>query len=189
MTSTPSGSAGAGGRLTQIGDVDGADPDVRAEIAGRAGAVESASEALRTALEELHQAEDEAWRRYAADLEEATLRLDATLAVASSRLRAEKADTHEELEDALEELATTWRSRADEIRVQTHLGDLDARDAGLHLLSDLDAAGHRITETLAALRDDANHSVGSIRARPAHDRRGRPGRRGLRSGSPHAVIR
>ena len=168
MTSHASGSAGAQGRLTQIGDVDGADPVVRDEIAGRAGAVESASEALRAALEELHQAEDEAWRRYAADLEEATLRLDATLAVASSRLRAEKADTHEELEDALEELATTWRSRADEIRAKTHLGDLDARDAGLHVLGALDAAGHRIAETLPALRDDASHSVSSIRARVQH---------------------
>lgn len=168
MPTTPSDPDRSVGRLTQIADVEGADPAVRGAVADRAGAVESASGALRAALDELHQAEDEAWRRYAAELEEATLRLDAALSVASSRLRAEKADSHEELEGALEELATTWRSRADEIRVQTHLGDLDARDAGLHVLDDLDAAGHRITDTLAAVRSDAGHSFGALRERVQH---------------------
>jgi hypothetical protein len=168
MSTTPSESGRAAGRLTTIADLEGADPVVRDEVADRAGAVESASVALRAALDDLHQVEDEAWRRYASELEEATLRLDAALSVASSRLRAEKADTPEELEDALEELATTWRSRADEIRVQTHLGVLDARDAGLHVLDDLDAAGHRITETLTAVRSDAEHSFSSLRERVQH---------------------
>lgn len=168
MTTKPSSSAGSEGRLTQIDDVSGADPALRDEVADRAGAVESASVALRAALDELHQVEDEAWKRYAGDLEEATRRLDAALSVASSRLRADKADTNEELEDALEELAVTWRSRADEIRVQTHLGALDARDAGLHVLDDLDAAGHRLTETLAAVRSDAGHSFSALRERVQH---------------------
>ncbi len=168
MGTTPSGSTGPEGRLTQIGDVEGTDPGVRDEVAGRAVDVESASLALRAALDDLHQVEDEAWRRYAADLEEATLRLDAALSVASSRLRAEKADTPADLEDALEELATTWRSRADEIRVQTHLGELEARDAGLHVLDDLEAAGHRIADTIAAVRGDAEHSFTALRDRARH---------------------
>jgi hypothetical protein len=168
MPTTPSDPDRATGRLTQIVDVEGADPGVRDEVADRAGAVESASVALRAALDDLHQVEDDAWRRYAAELEEATLRLDAALSVASSRLRAEKADSPAELEDALEELATTWRSRADEIRVQTHLGALDARDAGLHVLDDLEAAGHRISETLTAVRSDAEHSFTSMRERVQH---------------------
>ena len=144
------------------------DPAVRDEVADRADAVTTASGALRDALDEVHRAEDEAWRRYAADLDAATRRLDAALSVASSRLRVDKAETHEELEDALEELATTWRTRADEIRVQTHLGELDARDAGLHALDDLEAAGHRIAEALTGLRDDAGDSLATARTRVQH---------------------
>lgn len=168
MTTTASGRPDPERRRTQVGDIEGADPSLRDEVSGRAEAVASASESLRAALDDLHQVEDEAWRRYAADLEAASLRLDAALSVASSRLRAEKADTSEDLEDALEELATTWRSRADELRVQTHLGALDARDAGLHVLDDLDAAGQRITDALAAVRSDAEHSFGAVRDRVRH---------------------
>lgn len=64
MTTTASGSTG-----------DGAEPP--------------ASEVLHAAIEELHRAEDAAWQRYAADLQEATHRLDAALAELSTRLHPE----------------------------------------------------------------------------------------------------
>lgn len=155
-------------RLTQVGDVGGADPAIRGEVSHRTEAVESATTALREAISELHQTDDEAWKRYAADLEDATLRLDAALGVASARLRSERAGSKEELQAALEEAAASWRARADEIRVQTHLGEMEARDAGLHALDDLERAGRRISAVTTSLRDDAGESLTALRGNARH---------------------
>ncbi len=156
-------------RLTQVSDIDGLDATIRDEVSARTCTVESASVALRDAVRDLHQAEDQAWKRYADDVEHATLVLDSTLGVASARLRAERAATKNDLGRALETATETWKTRADEIRVQTHLGELDARDQGLHALDDLEVAGRRISAVLSTLRSDASASLKDLRTTTAHN--------------------
>lgn len=80
----------------------------------------SASEVLHAALDELHRAEEAAWQRYAADLEEATHRLDAALADVAARLGVEA------------------------------------------------SPGHKITDSLAAVRGEAEHSLTAARERVQH---------------------
>ncbi len=154
--------------LTNVDDVSGADSKVRDEVARRTVVVETASVALRAAVRELHEAEDEAWKHYAGELEAATLRFDSALGTASARLRAERAASKPELEQALQSLADSWRARADEIRVQTHLGQLDARDAGLHAIDDLDQSAHRVGQVLTSLRSDAGQSLASLQGQTRH---------------------
>ena len=155
-------------RLTQVNDIDGADSGIRAGLSVLTDSMESASVALREAVGELHQAEDDAWRRYARDVEHATLGLDSALGMASARLRAERAATKKEIGHALQTAAQTWRARADEVRVQTHLGEMEARDQGLHALADLELAGHRITEVINSVRADTGESLTALRASAQH---------------------
>ena len=96
--------------LSTVSDVSGAEPAVR-ELISRSGAdVEAATEALRDALRELHRSDDEAWRRYAVDLEEATRRFDTTVGLAAARLRAERAASKEDLGAVLDETVASWRA-------------------------------------------------------------------------------
>lgn len=150
-------------QLSRIDDVSGADDRTREQVSDRTEDVESASAALRRAIAELHDADDVAWKRYASDIHHATLRFDAAVAMAAANLRAERAASKPELEDALEAVATSWRARADEIRVQTHLGEMDARDAGLHAVEDLEEAGRHVAEVLSTLRTDAGASLAGLR--------------------------
>lgn len=149
--------------LTKVADISGADASTRIDVSAKTGDAETASAALRRAIAELHEADDGAWKRYAADLEHATLRFDAALGMAAATLRAERAASKPELEETLQAVAQAWRTRADEIRVQTHLGQLDAADAGLHALDDLERAGHQVATVLASLRDDVGTSLTSLR--------------------------
>lgn len=149
--------------LTTIHDVGGVDPATRRTVSAKTVDVESASVALRDALGELHAADEAAWQRYAQDLESATLRFDAALVMAAATLRAEQAASKPDLEETLDTVSRSWRGQADEIRLQTHLGEMDARDAGLHAIDDLEAAGHRVAQVLTTLRTDAGESLGSLR--------------------------
>ena len=155
-------------RLTRVDEVSGADPGVRSEVSQTTDDVETASAALRSALGQLHHSQDDAWRQYASDLEAASLRFDTTLAVAAARLRAERAASRDDLGEALDEVATAWRTRADEIRVQTRLGEMDARDAGLHLVEGLDQATHRISAIVASLTHDTKASLDTLKASAGH---------------------
>lgn len=152
-------------RLTRVDDVSGLDPAQRLEVSSSTDVLETATIALRRAVADLHRDEDEAWQRYAADLERATLRLDAQLGMASARLRAERAASKPEIHDVLTEVAEGWRARADEIRVQTHLGEMNARDAGLRGLDDLDQATQRVSELATSVLDDVGESLSSLRQR------------------------
>ena len=118
-------------------------------------ALHTASDALRVAVQHLHEGEDEAWRRYAAEADDAVARMEAELAMSAAKLRADRAESRDALRAALEEVARTWRARADEIRIQTRLGEMEARDAGLVALEDLDAAGHRVATLIHTLGRDA----------------------------------
>lgn len=150
-------------QLSRVDDISGADDETRLDVSGRAEDVEAASAALRRAITALHEADDEAWKRYASDIHHATLRFDAAISMAAASLRAERAASKPALDDALESVAQRVRARADEIRLQTHLGELEARDAGLHATEDLEAAGHRVATVIRTLRDDAGASLAGLR--------------------------
>jgi hypothetical protein len=149
--------------LTKVDDVSGADEGARAEVAQRTETVEQASAALRRALQELREADDAAWKRYATEVEHATLRFDAALGIAAATLRAERAASKPELADALDSVVRSWRARADELRLQAHLGEMEAHDAGLHAVDVLEAAGDQVASVLVTVRDDTGQSLDALR--------------------------
>jgi len=141
------------------------------EMVAAHDALHTASDALRIAVGHLHAGEDDAWRRYAAEAGDVMARMEAELAVSAAKLRADRADSRASLGAALEAAARTWRARADEIRVQTRLGEMDARDGGLVALDDLDAAGYRLVGLIQALGHDVEGLEVNVveRARSAVD--------------------
>jgi hypothetical protein len=153
--------------LRGVADVDGADPALRAEVTRSGADVEAATAALRDALQELHRADDEAWRRYAVDLEEATRRFDTTLGLAAARLRAERAVSKEDLGSVLDDVVQTWRTRADEMRVRAHVGEMDVRDKVGDTLGELDLATQRLGIVLARLQGGVGETLSAMRTEVA----------------------
>jgi len=150
--------------LTAVTDVSGADPAIRDRVSQSGADAETATAALREALAELHRSDDEAWRRYASDLEDATRRFDTTVGIAAARLRAERAASKEDLGVVLDDVMSTWRSRADEMRVRTHIGRMDASDLVSDTVADLDFASQRLGAVLAQLRAEVSGSLSSLRS-------------------------
>ena len=157
--------------LISVTDVSGADPDVKEQVSRSGAQAEAAAASLREALVELHRSDDEAWKRYAVDLEEATRRFETTVGLASARLRAERAASKSDLSTALDEVVQSWRSRADELRVRAHVGQMDVRDLAEQAATDLEQASQRIGTVLSRLRSDVSESLSSLRgeARAAFD--------------------
>lgn len=163
--------ASSNGRdLIAVTDVSGAASEVRDQVSRSGVAVEEATASLREALAELHRSDDEAWRRYALDMEDATRRFDTTVGLAAARLRAERAASTEDLGEVLDEVVDSWRSRADELRVRAHVGQMDLRDRLDETVEELDQAAQRlgvvlhqlrsgVGDTLASLRDEAQHAL------------------------------
>ena len=152
------------GDLIEVADVDGADPAVRDQVARSGADAEAATASLRDAVAALHQADDEAWRRYAVDLEEATRRFDTSVGLAAARLRAQRAASKEDLGSVLDEVVDLWRSRADELRVRAHIGRMDARDVVSDTVEELDLASQRLGTVLGRLRSDVGGSLVTMRA-------------------------
>lgn len=121
------------------------------------------SDSLHAAADELHAEQDDAWHRYVAEADDAIEHMQAELALAGEQLRAERAETMGEVKAALEQATREWRSRADEIRLRTHLGQMEARDAGLVALDGLDAAGHRLASFVDLVRHDAGTLTSTIK--------------------------
>ena len=157
--------------LLTVADVVGAEPAVRDEVSRSGVDVEAATAALRTALHDLHESDDDAWRRYAYDLEEASRRFDTSMGLAAARLKAERAESKTDIKEALGGVADSWRSRAEEIRVQAHIGRMDVRDRGAETVSDLERASQRVGSLLTRLRDEVGESLAIMRddARAALD--------------------
>lgn len=149
--------------LIAVSDITGADPSVRDKVSQTGAEAESATAALREALKELHRSDDEAWRRYAVDLEEATRRFDTTVGVAAARLRAERAASKEDLGSVLDDVMASWRSRADEMRVRAHVGQMDARDLVSDTVSELDLVTQRLGVVLTRLRAEVGSTLDSMR--------------------------
>lgn len=153
----------ASDRLSAVTDVSGEEPDLRAKVARTGADAEVATAALRDAIAELHRSDDEAWRRYAIDLEEATRRFDTTVGLATARLRAERATSKDDLGIVVDDVMATWRSRADELRVQAHIGQMDVRDFVTGTVDELDLAGQRLGAVVALLRSGVGETLSSLR--------------------------
>ena len=149
--------------LIAVTDISGAAAEVRDEVSRSGVAVEEATASLREALAELHRSDDEAWRRYALDMEDATRRFDTTVGLAAARLRAERAASAEDLGVVLDSVVDSWRSRADELRVRAHVGQMDLRDRLDETVAELDAAVQRLGGVLARLRGDVGETLASLR--------------------------
>ena len=150
---------------TRVHKVSGAEDEVRGKVSRTAEAVHDASGDLRDAVSALHEARDEAWKRYAAEVQEATIRFDAAMDLAAARLRAERAESREELADDLRDLASTWRGWADELRVQAHLGGMEARQFGSGAVDRLTEVGNRLGDLAASLGHAAGDSLSELRER------------------------
>lgn len=146
-----------------VGGVGGATPDVRAAVEAGNREVRAAATALRAALAELHESEDEAWRRYAESTDWALVHLDAEMQVAAAQLRAERAHNREELGAALHEVSTTWRARLDDVFVQARLAEMESEDAGHHAIEELVAARHQVESILEHLGSDLTTSFQEAR--------------------------
>ncbi len=152
-----------GDDLIAVTDVSGIAPAVREHVSRSGADAEAATAALREALLELHRSDDEAWRRYAVDLEEATRRFDTTVGLAAARLRAERAASKEELGTVLDDMMQSWRARADELRVRVRIGQMDARDLATGTVEGLDRATHRLGTVLTHLTAGVSESLSSMR--------------------------
>lgn len=161
---TTKGSHTTSSDLVEVADLDGADPAVREEVSRSGADAEAATAALRDALTALHRADDEAWRRYAVDLEEATRRFDTSVGLAAARLRADRAASKEDLGSVIDEVVRIWRSRADEMRVRAHIGRMDARDVVSDTIEELDLASQRLGTVLGQLRGDVGESLSTLRS-------------------------
>jgi hypothetical protein len=123
-----------------VHEVAGADDEVRGRVSSSADAVHGAAGNLREAVHDLHDARDVAWKRNAAEDEEATVRFDAAMDVATSRLRAERAETSEELAgDGIWVRRGTWADELAPSPPRHHGGSLCLDGGG-----STDRAGNRL---------------------------------------------
>jgi hypothetical protein len=149
--------------LNAVTDVSGVDPSLRQKVSASGADAEAATAALREAIRELHRSDDEAWRRYAVDLEEATRRFDTTVGIAAARLRAERAASKEDLGSVVDDVMETWRARADELRVRAHVGQMDVRDLVSDTAAELDLASQRLGAVVVRLRSEVGESLTLLR--------------------------
>lgn len=155
----------SGGLNDLLNGVGTAGSDTKRDVVFAHGQLQDATTALREAVARLDQSEDDAWRHYGAEIDKALAQMDDDLSAAEAQLRIEEAESRDQLSYALQQATDSWRARADEIRVQMSLGEMEARDAGLHALEDLDRAGHDLHKTIEELRRDTAASVSTVRDR------------------------
>lgn len=141
------------------------DSDVKHEVASAHSQAQDAAASLRDAVARMHETEDQAWRRYGAEVGNARAQMEAELAAAETQLRIEQADSHDQLSAALRRAADTWRARAGEVKLQIRLGQMEGRDAGLRAIDELDRAGNAVVAMTEELRQDTAASISTLRCR------------------------
>lgn len=103
-----------------------------------AGVLARAGTALRHCLEEVHTADDAAWAAYSEAADAAIAHLQAELVLAGARLNAERAADHDEVRDAAFAASHVARQWLDDLRVQAHLGRMEAGSAADRAVEDLE---------------------------------------------------
>jgi hypothetical protein len=112
--------------------------------------------ALRKTLDELDHIHRDAWQQESEAARKAIAGLQADLALAAAEAQAERAQSREDLHDALTQLVNAWRSRVDDLVVQRRLAEMDARDAVERLRHDMRRPVHD-------LRIAALHAIDQLR--------------------------
>lgn len=140
----------------------GADADAKHRVVSAQAHMQDASAVLREAVAGLHESEDLAWRRYGAEADRAMALMETELASAETELRIEQAKSRPQLSVALQQVADAWRARTDEMRLQSGLGAMEARDSGLHALDDLERAGRSVLAMIEELRQDSSAPLATL---------------------------
>lgn len=134
----------------------------------------SAATRVRELVASYEREQDAAWQAYAHSIDRALVHLEIELEVSAAHLAVLRAESADDLSRTLERARTSWSALGDELRLQAHLGELDARDvvgatyerAG----QDLAHAGAAIQSTLDALVHlpaTAAHDLAPVRERAA----------------------
>lgn len=87
----------------------------------------------------------------AADANEAVVELEAEIIAAASR-RLRIASSPRELGETLDEVAASWRARAQDLVVQARLGKMEVDDAVTGALTEFEEAGDHLSELISTLR-------------------------------------
>lgn len=138
-----------------------------AELARADADLRVAMARVRRALGEFDAAEHEAWVAYAATVDRAIVHLEAELNVSEVQLGVLQATTSDDLKATMARARTSWSAMSDDLRVQAHLAELEARDRvdqASHVLHQtVEAIGGRAAHDLDALRHEAERAVGALR--------------------------
>jgi gas vesicle protein len=124
------------------------------DIAKADAGLRKAAKQLGDAVAELRASEDKAWKDYSDDVHEALLHLNAQLEVATAQVKAAHSETREDLADALHQAAGARKGIVDQLRVQTRLGMMEARDRSQEAIDNVNAIGRRLESVIDAVRHD-----------------------------------
>ena len=124
------------------------------EIASADASLREAAKQLGAAVAELRSSEDKAWKEYSDDVHEALLHMNAQLEVATAQVKAAHSETREDLVDALHQAASVRYGIIDQLRVQTHLGLMEARERSHDAMDDLNQVGRRLEAVIESVRND-----------------------------------
>lgn len=140
-------------------------PDAAA-LAVADGQLRTAMAHVRASLGTFDEAEHDAWATYARTVDRALVHLEAELNVSEAELGVRQADNPDELRATLDRARESWLAIGDDLRLQAHLAQLDARDrideatSGLQrLIGDL---SRRAAHDLDAARHEAGRVLGEL---------------------------
>lgn len=137
------------------------------ELARADADLRSAMSRVPQALGEFDAAQHAAWASYASTVDRALVHLEAELNVCEAQLGVRQATTSDDLHATVARARTSWSAMGDDLRVQAHLAELDARDqveaAGAALGHAVEAIGRRAGHDLDAVRHEAERALGALR--------------------------
>lgn len=114
-----------------------------------------AASAFQKSLAEYKTSRDEALKRYSEEVDAALAHMNVGMEVATAQLKASRAETREELADALRQADESRKALTDQVKVQAHLGLMEARERSEGMTDRLGEIAHRIDAVLSSVRDDS----------------------------------
>ncbi|HRW38905.1 MAG TPA: hypothetical protein P5254_14480 [Aquihabitans sp.] len=137
------------------------------ELAHAEADLRTAMARVRAALGTFDAAQHEAWASYAVTIDRALVHLEAELNVSQAQLGVLQAATSDDLKATMARARTSWSAMNDDLRLQAHLAELDARDrvdqAGSTLHQAVESIGQRAAHDLDAVRREAERALGGLR--------------------------
>jgi uncharacterized phage infection (PIP) family protein YhgE len=135
----------------------------------------SATGAMRQALAAFDDADVAALQAYARNVRAALSQLEDELDVSGAELTAALADSREQLGESLQAARSSWSAINDEMKLQAHLAQMEARDlyrradedlhqAGAIISSSLEELGQTTADGLDSVRGQATKAIGQLRS-------------------------